>query len=99
MKRGICWTTPTRSARFGAGERLSTTKKFSSLRSKFDSVVRDDQVRPRPFDGREDLVHHARTINPSALRRRLHHRILAADVVRRHRQIEVVAGGADDVEV
>jgi len=54
--------------------------------SELQRVIRDDQIRARALDRRQDFVHHARSVDPSALRRRLHHRVLAAHVVRGDRQ-------------
>src|SRR6266536_6519985 len=61
--------------------------------------ISNDQVRAGAFDRGQDLVHDARAVDPAALRGGLHHRVFAAHVVSGNRKIEVLACGANHIEI
>src|SRR4051812_9407146 len=61
--------------------------------------VRHDQVGARAPDGGQRLERGLPLVEPAVLRGRLHHRVLARDVVRGDRQVEALADRSDDVQV
>src|SRR6202030_4339672 len=54
---------------------------------------------PGPLNPRQDLEHHPLLVNPAVSRRGLHHRILAAHVVRGYRHIKPLANPLDNIQV
>src|SRR5206468_1924597 len=67
-EQNVGWTFHEASFFFGGGT-------LSQRRSEIHREIRNDQIRPSAFDRGEDLVHHARAIDPAALRGGLHHRV------------------------
>src|ERR1700722_18175747 len=61
-------------------------------------VVGHDNFRAGPLNAGQDLKNYALLIDPSVLRRRFHHRIFAAHVVGRHRNIESLAHFLDNIQ-
>src|SRR5207237_6269350 len=61
--------------------------------------VAEDEVGARALDRRQRLERRLPLVEPAAPRGRLHHRVLAGDVVGADRHVERLARGANHIEV
>src|SRR5208337_5395179 len=86
-------------------ERLCVALMCAPWRSGFQpashvlGVVGEDDVRTGPLNTRKNFQDHALFVNPAIARRRFHHGVFAADVVRAHGHIEAIPHSAHDKEI
>src|SRR5271165_7458614 len=78
---------------------ISSPARSGQPASSIFGVVGQDNLRPGSLNPRQNFQHNSFFFDPLILRRGFHHRIFAADIVRRDRHIKAIAYRTNNVQI